>query len=158
MTLVLLIPIVILMLFVILFLSLSPLRKSSTEEREDLVKQVYQYSVAFITLIMIIGGGIFTFMNLSDYFAPNTYIETYDQYKSGQYYSGKFEEENTEREELSDEELRRNYNEMVEQRKEQDRQRALNGMIQSLGWIIIPLPVFIFFQRKIGKDRKESDE
>ena len=134
------------------------MRKSSREEREDLVKQVYQYSVAFITLIMIIGGGIFSFMNLSDYFAPNTYIETYDQYKSNQYYPNKFEEENTEREELSDEELRSEYNEMVEQRKEQEKQRAINGFIQSLGWIIIPLPVFLVFQRKIGKERKESDK
>jgi heme/copper-type cytochrome/quinol oxidase subunit 2 len=122
------------------------------EERDDMVKQVYQYAVAFITLVMVIGGGIFAFMSVADYVSPNTYVESFEDYKNMRDYKG--EGGNVEKEEISEEELRAKYDAMVEQQIENSKQFALNSFIKSLGWIIIPLPVFLFFQRRISREKK----
>jgi hypothetical protein len=66
----------------------------------------------------------------------------------------KGEGENVEKEEISEEELRAKYDAMVEQQIENSKQFALNSFIKSLGWIIIPLPVFLFFQRRISREKK----
>ncbi|WP_017754772.1 hypothetical protein [Calidifontibacillus oryziterrae] len=125
------------------------------EEREDMIKQVYQYAVAFITLIMVIGGGVFAFMSLADYVSPNTYIETFEEYKEMRTnYPTKFENEEKQPVQLSEEDLRKQYDAKVHQQIENSKQRALNSFIKSIGWIIIPFPVYIFFQRRINRDRK----
>jgi hypothetical protein len=43
---------------------------------------------------------------------------------------------------------------MVSAEKERQIMRAKNSLIKSLGWIIIPLPIFLFFQRRLA--RKEN--
>ncbi|ARK29584.1 hypothetical protein [Halalkalibacter krulwichiae] len=126
--------------------------KLTEEEREDMVKQVYQYAVAFITLIMVIGGGVFAFMSLADYVSPSPYLETFEEFKSMR--EMKSEEQMNENQ-LDEERLQRQYDAMVEQQIAGSKQRALNSFIKSLGWILIPLPIFIFFQRKINRDRRD---
>ncbi|MFC0472726.1 hypothetical protein ACFFHM_20135 [Halalkalibacter kiskunsagensis] len=116
-----------------------------------MVKQVYQYAVAFITLVMVIGGGVFAFMSIADYVSPNTYVESFEDYKNMRGYKG---EGAVEKEEISEEELRALYDAMIVQQREQSKQYALNSFIKSLGWIIIPLPIFLFFQRRINREKK----
>ncbi|WP_332692623.1 hypothetical protein [Halalkalibacter lacteus] len=142
-------------LFFIVVLAIAAKRATNTlneEEREDMVKQVYHYAVAFITLIMIIGGGVFAFMSVADYVSPNTYVESFEDYKNMSGY--KVEIENVEKEKLSEHEIRAQYDAMVVQQNEQSKQFALNSFIKSLGWILIPLPIFVFFQRRINREKK----
>lgn len=37
---------------------------------------------------------------------------------------------------------------MILSEKERAKERAKNNLIKSVGWIVIPLPVFIYFQRR----------
>ena len=43
---------------------------------------------------------------------------------------------------------------MVTSYKEMQVERAKNTLIKSLGWIVIPLPIFLFFQRLVPKKEK----
>ncbi|WP_102346605.1 hypothetical protein [Bacillus sp. Marseille-P3661] len=140
----------------ILLLALAGKRVVNTEreERDEMIKLVYHYAVAFITLIMVIGGGVFAFMSVADYVAPNAYIETFEEYKDMRVNQPKYEYDTKQKVEITEEELRKQYDAMVHQRIENSKQRAKNGLIKSLGWIIIPLPVYIFFQRRINREKK----
>jgi apolipoprotein N-acyltransferase len=54
---------------------------------------------------------------------------------------------------LTEDQLKDRYDAMVATEKERQIDRATNSLIKSLGWIIIPFPIFIFFQRKLrGKE------
>lgn len=140
----------------VLFLSLGTKRVmgANREESEDMIKQIYQYAVAFITLIMVIGGGVFAFMSAADYVSPNAYVQTYEDFKDMKINKFNYEKEKTERVEYSEEELQKQYDAMVKQQIEFTKQRAVNGLIKSLGWIIIPFPIYVVFQRRINRDRK----
>jgi hypothetical protein len=123
------------------------------EEREDMVKQVYQYAVAFITLIMVIGGGVFAFMSVADYVSPNMYMESFEDYKNMRDYKS---EDGSEQNVKSEEEWRRQYDIYVQQQIDNSKQNALNSLIKSLGWIVIPLPIFIIFQRRLSFGRRKE--
>ncbi|WP_216830272.1 hypothetical protein [Alkalihalobacterium elongatum] len=58
-------------------------------------------------------------------------------------YHPKFKNSEGKKEELSESELRRQYDAMVEQQIENNKQRAVNSFVKSLGWITIPLPICI---------------
>ena len=45
--------------------------------------------------------------------------------------------------------MRDKYNAIVAGERNRQVERAKNSLIKSLGWIIIPLPVFIYFQRRL---------
>lgn len=53
--------------------------------------------------------------------------------------------------ETTEQELRAGYEDMIENDQAQAKSRAINTLIKSLGWIVIPLPIFIFYQRRIPK-------
>ncbi|WP_129726240.1 hypothetical protein [Ectobacillus funiculus] len=118
-------------------------------ESEHMVKHLYYYLVLFATLMMSIGGSVGVFMSVADYVSPNSYYQSFTDYKMM-----------TEKEAAPDstpkteEELKKSYEEMVENEKQRIKDNALNGIIKSFGWIIIPLPVFFYFQRQIR--RKEN--
>ncbi|WP_100407419.1 hypothetical protein [Bacillus solitudinis] len=131
--------------------------KTNEGGRADMLKLGYHYAVAFITLIMVIGGGIFAFMAIADYVSPNTYVETFEEYKNMYIYPPKHEEsQEVQIEVKTDEELREQYDNMVQQRKENTRNRALNSFVKSLGWVIIPLPIYLIFQRRIRKEKNDA--
>jgi len=140
----------------ILFLALGTKRvmEANREERENMIKQIYQYAVAFITLIMVIGGGVFAFMSAADYVSPNAYFQTYEEFKDMKINNFKYEKEPTEKIEYTEEQLQKQYDAMVEQQIENTKQRAINGLIKSFGWIVIPFPIYIVFQRRINRDRR----
>lgn len=123
------------------------------EGGEDVIKNVYIYLVLFATLMMVIGGSVAAFMSAADIVAPAPYHQTFEDYKRWEGTPNK-EENGEEITPLSEEELRENYNAMVISNKEMQVERAKNSLIKSVGWIIIPLPIFLFFQRLVPKKEK----
>lgn len=120
---------------------------------EEVIKTVYLYLVLFATLMMSIGGSVGIFMAAADIISPNAYYQSYDEYR----FSGVHGKQNTElnapgqdNTKLSDEEMLARYNAMVSAEKERQIVRGKNNLVKSLGWIIIPLPVFLYFQRRLA--------
>lgn len=142
----LLIPGVAIILVILLFTSM---KLKSSEGGEDTMKSIYIYLVLFATLMMVIGGSIGVFMTLADIVSPAPYYQSFEEYSQL-----KFQLEGEDPGELSEEDLRISYNAMIEREKEQSQQRSINTLIKSLGWVIIPLPVFLYFQRRLN--RKEQ--
>lgn len=123
------------------------------EGGEDMIKKVYLYLVLFTTLMMMIGGSIGVFMAASDIISPAPYYQSFAEYRQ---YGGEIKPDPSGEGEikLSDEELRARYDEMAASEKERQILRAKNSLFRSFGWVLIPLPVFIFFQRQLA--RKEQ--
>lgn len=149
-----LIPILIAALIVIIIAIIAGVKNTHEKGGEDVIKHVYVYLVLFATLMMTIGGSVATFMAAADIIAPAPYYQSFEDYKRWNT-SEKPSGENTDEEvTLSDEELRDRYDAMVEAEKDRQISRAKNNLIKSFGWIIIPLPIFIYFQRRLA--RKEE--
>lgn len=120
-----------------------------------MLKKIYIYLVLFATLMMTIGGSVSIFMSVADLIAPNDYHQTFEEYKrmGNEFHIKDPNDENKQGLEItSDEELRLEYNEMLDERRDRMKKRIINNIIKSLGWIVIPLPVFIYF----GKESKEE--
>lgn len=117
---------------------------------EDVIKKVYVYLVLFATLMMTIGGSVAAFMALADIVSPAVYYQSFEEYKRYGY-PEKISGDAKNEAQLSGEELMARYQAMVVSEKERQVQRAKNNLIKSLGWIVIPLPVFIYFQRQLPK-------
>lgn len=116
-------------------------------ESEHMVKHLYYYLVLFATLMMSIGGSVGVFMSVADYVSPNSYYQSFAEYKSGK-------QAVPDSTPVTEEELKKSYEEMVQSEKQRTKDNALNGIIKSLGWIVIPLPIFFYFQKQIR--RKEN--
>jgi predicted secreted protein len=101
--------VVIITLILMIVLSSS---KKTEKEKLHMIKAIYYYAISFITLIMVIGGGIALFMAASDLVSPtDTAASAHAQ--------------------------------------------ALNSLVKSFGWIVIPGPIFYFTQRRIRELRAE---
>lgn len=118
-------------------------------EPEHMVKHLYYYLVLFATLMMSIGGSVGVFMSVADYVSPNSYYQSYADYKMMMK-----NEAVPNSNPATEEELKKSYEEMVENEKQRIKDNALNGIIKSFGWIVIPLPIFFYFQKQIR--RKEN--
>jgi len=119
---------------------------------EDMIKNVYIYLVLFATLMMTIGGSVAIFMAAADMISPTPYYQSFEDYR--RYGIEKIEGPAgtlQDSKNLSDEELLVKYKAMVAAEKDRQSQIAKNNMIKSFGWIVIPLPVFIYFQRRLAK-------
>jgi hypothetical protein len=117
---------------------------------EDVIKSVYIYLVLFATLMMTIGGSVGVFMAAADIIAPAPYYQSFEEFKNwGGPEKPYTDRETTEETKLSEEELKEKYEAMVSAEKERQINRAKNNLIKSFGWIVIPLPVFIYFQRRL---------
>lgn len=100
-----------------------------------MIRVIYHYAIAFITLMMLIGGSISFFISTSDYVKPVTpYLMTETDFNS----SGMTQKEKT-------------YAEYKRSEMTRVKEEGLRGMISSLGWIIIPGGVFMFVSRRIRK-------
>jgi hypothetical protein len=138
---------IIIFVFVILLIA-GAVKGNSEKGGEDVIKNVYIYLVLFATLMMTIGGSVAAFMALADIYAPSPYYQSFEEYKRwGDPSFERSQEENTEK--LTEEQLRANYDAMVASQKENSILQAKNNLIKSFGWIIIPLPIFIYFQRRL---------
>ncbi|MDI6913204.1 MAG: hypothetical protein QMC95_03160 [Desulfitobacteriaceae bacterium] len=129
----------------------STLPNITGEERGgDMLKTAYIYIVLLATLMMTIGGSVAAFMAVADIVAPPAYHQTFEDYsRMPEKFSGQPATN------LSQEELKKNYDAMVKQQQQQVKDRAVNSLIKSFGWIVIPLPVFMYYQRKL-KDKPQA--
>ncbi|WP_163102204.1 hypothetical protein [Peribacillus alkalitolerans] len=123
--------------------------KNKERGEEYMFRHLYMYLVLFATLMMVIGGGISIFMATADLVSPPGYYQTYQDFKTNKQY----EKEEGKGETLSEAELKAEYDLMVDDEMARQRNNAKNQLIKSLGFIIIPLPIFLFFNRM----RKQGD-
>lgn len=141
----------------LVFVIAAGVRAGSNQGGEDMIKNVYIYLVLFATLMMTIGGSVSVFMAAADIVAPAPYYQSFEDFKRwGQDKQPALAEGETKQEETkeaSEEELRRDYEAMILAEKERQVNRAKNSLIKSFGWIVIPLPIFVYFQRL----RKETN-
>lgn len=145
-------PVVIIVIIALILLLIVGIKFNTEKEGgEDVIKNVYIYLVLFATLMMTIGGSVTAFMAVADIVAPAPYYQTFDEYQRWGVVPEKPPGEGTDEPELSQEELRARYNALVEAEKERQISRAKNNLIKSFGWIIIPFPIFLYFQRRLVK-------
>ncbi|WHX42365.1 hypothetical protein QNH36_09605 [Mesobacillus sp. AQ2] len=124
--------------------------KNKEQGGEKVVRHLYTYLVLFATLMMVIGGGVSNFMAAADLASPSGYYQSFTEYKQLTI-AGKIEGSKTE---MSEQELRSNYEVYVKEEEKRQKDRAINQIIKSLGFIVIPLPVFLYFNRL----RKQQSE
>ncbi|ETI68856.1 hypothetical protein [Neobacillus vireti] len=117
---------------------------------EAVIRHLYTYLVLFATLMMVIGGGISIFMAAADLVSPPSYYQSYEDYKQI-HQEGKAPGQKT----LSEQELRANYEQAVTDEKNRNKEGAKNQIIKSLGFIVIPLPIFLYFNKM---RKRKSDE
>ena len=117
--------------------------KNKEKGGETVVRHLYTYLVLFATLMMVIGGGVSIFMATADLVSPSGYYQSYTEYKQ-MFVNEKTEDSKTE---LSEKELRSNYDQYLEDETTRQKDRAINQIIKSLGFIVIPLPVFLYFNK-----------
>ncbi len=110
-----------------------------------MMKNAYVYLVLFATLMMIIGGSVSAFMAMADIVYPTAYYQSFEDFKTMSIEKRTVEEE--EAKNLTEEELKVKYDAMVASEKERQVNRAKNTLIKSFGWIVIPLPIFLYFRR-----------
>jgi len=117
-----------------------------------LIKSIYYYLVLFTTLVMTIGGTVAAFMAIADIIMPDTYYQSYTEFKEMKRINetkyndkGQVIQQPT----LNDEELRKEYERIIQEQADRTKSRAINSLIKSLGWIVIPLPIFIYYQRRV---------
>lgn len=114
------------------------------EGGERMIRHLYTYLVLFATLMMVIGGGISIFMATADLVSPPAYYQSYSDFKMMK------ESEKTSRvgqEDLTEEDIRSQYDQLIEDEEQRQKNNAVNQIIKSLGFIVIPLPIFIYFNR-----------
>ena len=128
------------------------------EESEDMLRNVYTYLVLFATLMMSIGGSVGVFMGVANYIIPEPYVESYDTYRDNYWYT-QGNEQYTDPEmsiqPVDEKEVRESYDQMKEDAEQTERRSALKLIIQSVGWIVIPLPIFLFFQKQVKEQRRD---
>lgn len=132
----------------LIILLVAGFKAESMEGGKEMIKNVYIYLVLFATLMMAIGGSVGAFMAVADIIAPLPYYQTFEEYTYRDPYTTPEEEEVK----LSKEELRQKYDAEVNRHKQDQVERAKNSLIKSFGWIVIPLPVFIYFQRRLARN------
>jgi glucan phosphoethanolaminetransferase (alkaline phosphatase superfamily) len=104
------------------------------------LRNIYLYLVSFVSLMMIIGGLIFTVQNITDVIYPtNTYYEPYPVDKGNTL---------TEEEKKLNEENKKKYD-------ENRRMDSRKSVAKSVAVVVVALPVFAYHWRKIEKEKKE---
>jgi hypothetical protein len=140
----LLIPFTIFVIFI--FIGFALFAKKQEQGGEDKLKQIYIYLVLFATLMMTIGGGVSVFMALSDMISPSAYYQSFDDYKSNQKMGVDKTDANAQ---PTDEQIKKSYDVMIADQTEQTKRNAKNALIKSLGFIVIPFPIFLLYSRKL---------
>lgn len=134
----------------VLIFVIAALAKSKGRE-EDMFRNLYIYLVLFTTLMLAIGGGISIFMAAADLISPQSYYQSFEEYKTIEKENSAEGQSKGDEAALSDEQLKAKYDQLVKDYKNRQIQDAKNQIIKSLGFIIIPLPIFIYFSRLRNK-------
>ena len=112
------------------------------EEGKEMLKNIYVYVVLFATLMMSIGGSIGIFTGVAEYLAPDIYMMPYESFREMRL---AYPENN---EILNEAVIRAEYETEKQEKIEGGRRYALRQIITSLGWIIIPLPIFLYYNKQ----------
>ncbi len=155
------IPAAIVLLVAFIIAVIAGIKVESKKGEEDMIKHIYIYLVLFATLMMTIGGSIGAFMAIADMVAPTPYYQSFEDYARWGRDRHYLEMDVEAGEELSQEELeklRERYDAMVKTEINRQVERAKNNLIKSFGWIIIPFPVFIYFQRRLNRNNKSRSD
>jgi hypothetical protein len=143
-----------LLVIILIVFAIAGSRLEAKEGGEEMIKNVYLYLVLFATLMMTIGGSVGAFMALADIIAPTPYYQSFEEFRQRDFTKPYPELETVETETPSEEELQIRYEALVTSHTKNQVARATNSLIKSLGWIIVPFPIFIYFQRRLM--RKEG--
>jgi hypothetical protein len=127
----------VILIFVIVYIT-----KNKEKGGETVIRHLYTYLVLFATLMMVIGGGISIFMAAADLISPPSYFQSYQDYKQSM-----VPEKTEQKAELTEKEKRATYEQAVKDDKARVVQNAKNQIIKSLGFIIIPFPIFLYFNK-----------
>lgn len=154
------VPVVLILLIVAIIFSVRSQQKGMEPEHQieggkRMIKTVYTYLILFATLMMTIGGSVAAFMAVADLASPPAYYASFEQYKSGSVGMKEPMPANTNQpqtEVRSEEQLRQDYQVLANDEKNRARERAMNSLIKSFGWIVIPLPVFLYYQRRLRQE------
>ena len=141
---------IILLIMIIIFAALATSVKTGGGD-EIVVKKVYVYLVLFATLMMIIGGSVSAFMAVGDLVAPTPYYQSFEEFSTWRA-DKPTSDANVKPEKYTAEELETMYEAMVKSEAERQKSRAYNTLFKSFGWIIIPLPVFLYYQKRLTKN------
>ncbi|MEC2073715.1 hypothetical protein [Alkalihalophilus marmarensis] len=109
-----------------------------------MVRTIYYYAVMFVTLVMMIGGGVAMAMNISDLVVPSPYYYSFQDFKMNQESMPDFDK--------TEEEIRAIYLEQKEEQMEMQRTQAMNQLIKNIAWVLIPLPFFILSRRQLKRE------
>ncbi|WP_449241521.1 hypothetical protein [Desulfoscipio gibsoniae] len=140
--------VLVIVVFVVI-IAATELKAEKNKGEREVVKNIYIYLVLFATLMMTIGGSVGVFMAIADIVAPVPYHQTFEEFKRFDVEKHAGTDTIDKQASPSEEELKQQYEAMVLAEKEKQANRAKNNLIKSFGWIIIPLPVFIYFQRRL---------
>jgi glucan phosphoethanolaminetransferase (alkaline phosphatase superfamily) len=135
--------------FVLIIFIIVVAVKYKEQGGETVIRHLYTYLVLFATLMMVIGGGISIFMATADLVAPAGYYQSFTDYKQMRT-PEKFEGQK----EISEDKLRADFEQVKKDDKNRIQESAKNQIIKSLGFVVIPLPVFLYFNR-LRKQQKD---
>jgi sortase (surface protein transpeptidase) len=113
--------------------------KNKENGGELVFRHLYTYLVLFTTLMMVICGSISVFMAAADLISPPAYYQSFDEYSQMK--------DNKQNGEQKEQELREDYEQSVKEEENRRKANAINQIIKSLGFIVIPLPIFLYFNR-----------
>jgi hypothetical protein len=116
--------------------------KNKENGGELVFRHLYTYLVLFTTLMMVIGGSISIFMAAADLISPPGYYQSFDEYSQMKEFNP-----NGENIEIDEQELREDYEHTVKEEQNRRKANAMNQIVKSLGFIVIPLPIFLYFNR-----------
>lgn len=142
------------LILVFLIIGISKTKKNDSEkEGADMFKQLYVYLVMFTMLILSVGGGISVFKGVADLINPTSITQSYTDYKNSQV---NYDENGKEiKSKITEEQMHKDYQEQVNFEKDQAKSEAKNTIIESIGFIVIPLPIFLVFNRMRKKKENE---
>lgn len=151
----LVLPIIIITIIAIITMIIISAKTSEgkSEGGQVMIKHVYVYLVLFATLMMTIGGSVSAFMAVADLVAPAPYYQSFEDFKRWGDEKPYTEKEAAQYLKPSENELKERYDAMVQAETERQIGRAKNSLVKSFGWILIPLAIFIYFQRHLAKSK-----
>lgn len=126
--------------------AIAATKGNSKGEGKIMIKNVYIYVVLFATLMMIIGGSVSAFMAVADIVTPAPYHQSFEEFRQ---WGMEKSEIPGDKANLTDAEIKARYDAMVTAEKDRQVNRAKNSLVKSMGWIIIPFPIFVIFQRRL---------
>lgn len=142
---------IILIVIVVIIFMASKVDPEAEGGESAVIRKVFVYLVLFATLMMVIGGSISAFMAAVDLVAPAPYYQSFEEYAS-MYAEKPYADSGQKTPAYTTAELENRYNAMVQAEAERQKGRAYNTLVKSFGWIVIPLPIFIYFQRRINRN------